>query len=134
MKSLDRGRINVACVAVGQARRILYEATRYAADREQFGEPIGHYQLVQAMLADSQADLYAAECMLRDVARRYDAGERVSLEASCTQMFCTEMVGRIADTAVQTHGGAGFLRETAVEPLFRYVRVLRTNEGPTQIH
>src|SRR3546814_2192877 len=82
MKSLDRGRINVACVAVGQARRILYEATRYAADREQFGEPIGHYQLVQAMLADSQADLYAAECMLRDVARRYDAGERVSLERS----------------------------------------------------
>src|SRR3546814_16581558 len=88
MKSLDRGRINVACVAVGQARRILYEATRYAADREQFGEPIGHYQLVQAMLADSQADLYAAECMLRDVARRYDAGERVSLEASCTKMVC----------------------------------------------
>src|SRR3546814_15764427 len=80
-KSLDRGRINVACVAVGQARRILYEATRYAADREQFGEPIGHYQLVQAMLADSQADLYADECMLRDVARRYEAGERVSLEA-----------------------------------------------------
>src|SRR3546814_9946456 len=73
MKSLDRGRINVACVAVGQARRILYEATRYAADREQFGEPIGHYQLVQAMLADSQADLYAFECMLRDVARRCDA-------------------------------------------------------------
>src|SRR3546814_20957224 len=90
MRSLDGGRVNGACVAVGQARRILYEATRYAADREQFGEPIGHYQLVQAMLADSQADLSAAECMLRDVARRYDAGERVSLEASCTKMFRSE--------------------------------------------
>jgi len=133
MKSLDRGRINVACVAVGQARRILHEATLYAADRQQFGEPIGHYQLVQAMLADSQADLYAAECMLRDVARRYDSGERVSLEASCTKMFCTEMVGRIADRAVQIHGGAGYMRETAVERFYRDVRVFRIYEGTTQI-
>src|SRR3546814_4761948 len=81
------------------------------------------------MLADSQADLYAAECMLRDVARRYDAGERVSLEASCTKMFCTEMVGRIADRAVQIHGGAGYMRETAVERFFRDVRVFRIYEG-----
>src|SRR3546814_10243325 len=85
------------------------------------------------MLADSQADLYAAECMLRDVARRYDAGERVSLEASCTKMFCTEMVGRIADRAVQIHGGAGYMRETAVERFFRDVRVFRIYEGTTQI-
>lgn len=133
MKSLDRGRINVACVAVGQARRILDEAVRYAADRHQFGEPIGHYQLVQAMLADSKADLYAAECMLRDVARRYDTGERVSLEASCTKMFCTEMVGRIADRAVQIHGGAGYMRDSAVERFYRDVRVFRIYEGTTQI-
>lgn len=133
MKSLDRGRINVACVAVGQARRILYEATRYAVDREQFGQAIGHYQLIQAMLADSKADLYAAECMLRDVARRYDTGERVSVEASCAKMFCSEMVGRVADRAVQIHGGAGYMRDSAVERFYRDVRLFRIYEGTTQI-
>lgn len=133
MKSLDRGRINVASVCVGQARRILFEATKYAVERKQFGEPIGNFQLVQAMLADSQADLYAAECMLRDVARRYDLGERISLEASCTKMFCSEMVGRIADRAVQIHGGAGYMRDSAVERFYRDVRVFRIYEGTTQI-
>jgi acyl-CoA dehydrogenase len=133
MKSLDRGRINVASVCVGQARRILYEATRYASERKQFGEPIGNFQLIQAMLADSQADLYAAECMLLDVASRYDSGERVSLEASCTKMFCSEMVGRIADRAVQIHGGAGYMRDSAVERFYRDVRVFRIYEGTTQI-
>ena len=133
MKSLDRGRINVASVCVGQARRILYEATRYASERKQFGEPIGNFQLIQAMLADSQADLYAAECMLLDVASRYDSGEHVSLEASCTKMFCSEMVGRIADRAVQIHGGAGYMRDSAVERFYRDVRVFRIYEGTTQI-
>jgi acyl-CoA dehydrogenase len=133
MKSLDRGRINVAAVCVGQARRILHEATQYAVNRSQFGDIIGNYQLVQAMLADSKADLYAAECMLRDAARRYDAGERISLEASCTKMFCSEMVGRIADRAVQIHGGAGYMRDSAVERFYRDVRVFRIYEGTTQI-
>lgn len=133
MKSLDRGRINVASVCVGQARRILHEATRYAMERRQFGQPIGNFQLIQAMLADSQADLYAAECMVRDVARRHDSGERVSIEASCAKMFCSEMVGRIADRAVQIHGGAGYMRDSAVERLYRDVRVFRIFEGTTQI-
>ena len=133
MKSLDRGRINVAAVCVGQARRILFEATRFAVERRQFGQPIGSYQLIQAMLADSQADLYAAECMLRDVARRYDAGERISLEASCAKLFCSEMVGRIADRAVQIHGGAGYMRDSVVERLYRDVRLFRIYEGTTQI-
>lgn len=133
MKSLDRGRINVAAVCVGQARRILAEATRYAVERTQFGEPIGNYQLIQAMLADSQADLYAAECMLSDVARRFDGGDRVSLEASCAKMFCSEMVGRIADRAVQIHGGAGYMRDSAVERFYRDVRLFRIYEGTTQI-
>lgn len=133
MKSLDRGRISVATASVGQARRIMHEATRYAAERTQFGQPIGSFQLIQAMLADSQADLYAAECMLRDVAARYDRGERVSLEASCAKMFCSEMVGRVADRAVQIHGGAGYMRDSVVERLYRDVRVFRIYEGTTQI-
>lgn len=133
MKSLDRGRISVASVCVGQARRILYEAARYASERKQFGKPIGEFQLIQAMLADSQADLYAAECMLRDTARRYDAGERISMEASCCKMFASEMVGRIADRAVQIHGGAGYMRDSAVERFYRDVRLFRIYEGTTQI-
>lgn len=133
MKSLDRGRINIASVCIGQARRILFQATRYASERKQFDHPIGEFQLIQAMLADSQADLYAAECMLRDVARRYDSGERVSLEAACAKMFASEMVGRIADRAVQIHGGAGYMRESAVERLYRDVRLFRIYEGTTQI-
>lgn len=133
MKCLDRGRINISSVCVGQARRILHEATRYAVERHQFDQPIADFQLVQAMLADSQAELYAAECMVRDVARRYDSGERVSLEASCAKMFASEMVGRIADRAVQIHGGAGYMRDSAVERFYRDVRLFRIYEGTTQI-
>src|SRR3546814_10293946 len=84
--------------------------------------------LIQAMLADSQAELYASESMLRDVTRRFDTGDRVSLEASCAKMFCSEMVGRIADRAVQIHGGAGYMRDSAVERFYRDVRVFRIYE------
>lgn len=133
MKCLDRGRINIAAVCVGQGQRILHEATRYAVERRQFGQPIAEFQLIQAMLADSHADLYAAECMVRDVARRFDAGQRVSLEASCAKMFCSEAVGRIADRAVQIHGGAGYMRDTPVERFYRDVRLFRIYEGTTQI-
>jgi len=133
MKSLDRGRITIAAVCVGQARRIIYEATRYASERKQFGKAIGEFQLIQAMLADSQADLYAAESMVRETARRHDRGERVSMEASCCKMFASEMVGRIADRAVQIHGGAGYMRESSVERFYRDVRLFRIYEGTTQI-
>jgi acyl-CoA dehydrogenase len=133
MKCLDRGRINIASVCVGQGRRILHEATQYAVERTQFGQAIGEFQLIQAMLADSYADLYAAECMVRDVARRYDTGERVSLEAASAKMFASEMVGRIADRAVQIHGGAGYMRATVVERFYRDVRLFRIYEGTTQI-
>ncbi|RZN04515.1 acyl-CoA dehydrogenase [Bradyrhizobium genosp. SA-3] len=133
MKSLDRGRITVAAVCVGQARRILYEATRYASERKQFGKAIGDFQLIQAMLADRQADLYAADSMVRETARRHDRGEAVSMEASCCKMFASEMVGRIADRAVQIHGGTGYMRESAVERFYRDVRLFRIYEGTTQI-
>jgi acyl-CoA dehydrogenase len=133
MKVLDRGRVNVASVCVGQGRRILFEASRYAVERQQFGQRLADFQLIQAMLADSYADLYAAECMLLETARRLSAGERVSIEAAATKMFASEMVGRIADRAVQIHGGAGYMRGCAVERLYRDVRVYRILEGTTQI-
>ena len=133
MSVLDRGRVNVAANCVGQARRIQYEATKYACEREQFGHPIAHYQLIQALLADSQAELLAAESLVRSVSKRLAAGERISLEASCAKMFASEMVGRVADRAVQVHGGAGYMRDSVVERFFRDVRVFRIYEGTTQI-
>lgn len=139
MKVLDRGRLHVAALACGMARRILDDATAYAAQRLQFGQRIGDFQLVQAMLADSQAELFAGWAMVRDCARRYDAkvpgqpDPEVSMLASCSKMFCTEMVGRVADRGVQVHGGAGYLNEYKVERFYRDVRLLRLYEGTTQI-
>jgi acyl-CoA dehydrogenase len=133
MKVLDRGRIHLSAVCVGAARRLLDEALAYALERKQFGGRIADFQLVQAMLADSRAELYAAECMVLDAARRFDAGERVPMLAACCKMFSSEAVGRIADRAVQVLGGAGYMADYPVERLYRDARLFRIYEGTTQI-
>ena len=133
MKVLEKGRIHIAAVAVGVAKRILRDALQYALERKQFDQPICDFQLVQAMLADSQAELYAAECMTLDAARRRDDGHNVSTEASCAKMFATEMCGRVADRAVQIPGGAGYMAEYGIERFYRDVRLFRLYEGTTQI-
>ncbi|MEO1199238.1 MAG: acyl-CoA dehydrogenase family protein [Pseudomonadota bacterium] len=133
MKVLDRGRIHIAAVCVGVARRLIDECLRYSRDRKQFGQPIGEFQLVQAMLADSEAECYAAHAMTLDAARQFDGGNRVSKQASCCKMFASEMVGRVADRAVQIHGGAGYMTEYGIERFYRDVRLFRLYEGTTQI-
>jgi len=133
MKVLDKGRIHLAAVCVGVARRILADALRYAVERQQFGQPIAEFQLVQAMLADSQTELYAAECMVIDAARRRDEGRNVSTEAACCKLFASEMCGRVADRAVQILGGAGYLTEYGIERFYRDVRLFRLYEGTSQI-
>jgi acyl-CoA dehydrogenase len=133
MKVLDKGRIHLAAVCVGVAERILDDALRYAMDRRQFGQPIAEFQLVQAMLADSRAELYAARSMVIDAARRRDDGLPVSTEASCCKLFASEMCGRVADRAVQILGGAGYLSEYGIERFYRDVRLFRLYEGTTQI-
>lgn len=139
MKVLDRGRLHISALACGMAHRLITDAVAYAKERKQFGKPIGDFQLIQAMLADSQAELYAGLSMVRDCAQRYDAkpagksDPEVSMLASCTKMFCTEMVGRVADRAVQIHGGAGYIAEYKAERFYRDVRLLRLYEGTTQI-
>ena len=127
-------------MACGAASRILDESAVYARDRKQFGKPIGEFQLIQAMLADSQAELLAGWSLVQDVAQRYDAKPSpsasdpdVSMRASCAKMFCTEMVGRVADRGVQVHGGSGYINEYPVERFYRDVRLLRLYEGTTQI-
>ena len=133
MKVLDKGRIHIAAVCVGVAQRMLDDALRYAVERKQFGQPIGEFQLVQAMLADSKAEIYAAESMVLDAARKRDDGLNVTTEASCCKMFASEMCGRVADRAVQILGGAGYLAEYGVERFYRDVRLFRLYEGTTQI-
>ena len=133
MKVLEKGRIHVAAVCVGVAQRILDDALRYAVERKQFGQPIAEFQLVQAMLADSKAELYAAQCMVIDAARQRDEGRNVTTEASCCKMFASEMCGRVADRAVQILGGAGYLSEYGIERFYRDVRLFRLYEGTTQI-
>lgn len=133
MSSLERGRIVIATCAVGMAHRLIDEALSYAMQRRTFGKPIAEHQLVQAMLADSQAELFAARSMVETTARRYDSGQSCAMEASCAKLFATEMVGRVADRAMQILGGAGYMREYPVEQLYRDVRVLRIYEGTSQI-
>ena len=140
MKVLDRGRLNISAVSCGAASRILDEASAYARDRKQFGKPIGEFQLIQAMLADSQAELLAGWSLVQDVARRFDAKASpstsdpdVSMRVSCAKLFATEMVGRVADRGVQIHGGAGYINEYPVERFYRDVRLLRLYEGTTQV-
>ncbi|SER30740.1 acyl-CoA dehydrogenase family protein [Sphingobium sp. YR768] len=133
MKVLDKGRLHIAALAVGAAERMLADTLRYAMDRRQFGKPIAEHQLIQAMLADSKAEIYAARCMVLDAAQRRDSGQPISTEASCAKMFSTEMCGRVADRCVQIHGGAGYVSEYAIERFYRDVRLFRIYEGTTQI-
>lgn len=133
MKVLDKGRLHIAAVCVGAAERMLADALAYAMERQQFGQPIAEFQLIQAMLADSKAEIYAARSMVLDCARRRDNGEDISTEASCCKLFASEMCGRVADRSVQIHGGAGYISEYAAERFYRDVRLFRIYEGTTQI-
>lgn len=133
MKVLDKGRLHIAAICVGAAERMLADSLAYAMQRQQFGKPIADFQLVQAMLADSKAEIYAARSMVIDAARRRDEGDDISTEASCCKLFASEMCGRVADRAVQIHGGAGYIADYAVERFYRDVRLFRIYEGTTQI-
>ncbi len=133
MQSLDNGRLSVAAMGVGLGRRALDAATRYANERKAFGEPIANFQLIQAMLADSDAELYAAECMIADACARADAGENIQRKAAASKLFASEACGRVVDRCVQIYGGAGYLAEYDAERFFRDARILRIYEGTSQI-
>lgn len=133
MKVLEKGRIHIAAICVGVAERMQRDALAYAMERKQFGQPIAEFQLVQAMLADSQAEIYAARCMVIDAARRRDEGRNVSTEASCAKLFASEMCGRVADRAVQIFGGSGYVADHGIEGFYRDVRLFRLYEGTSQI-
>ena len=133
MKSLDNGRISVGAASTGYARRALDSALKYATERKAFGEPIANFQLIQQMLAESETEIYAAECMMADVTARADRGENILRKAAAFKVFASEMCGRVVDRVVQIYGGAGYLAEYDAERFFRDARIYRIYEGTTQI-
>lgn len=133
MTSLARGRVHIAALAVGSAQRALDESVAYAASATQGGQPIGSFQLVQAMIADQQTGVLAGRALVRDAAAKWVSGEDRRIAPSAAKLFCTEMAGNVADLAVQIHGGTGYMREVPVERIYREVRLLRLYEGTSEI-
>jgi acyl-CoA dehydrogenase len=133
MRVLDRGRLHISGVCVGVAERLIADMVAYASERRQFGQAIASFQLVQAMIADSKAEALAARALVLETARQRDGGATVTLEAASAKLFASEMVGRVADRAVQVFGGAGYIAEYGIERLYRDVRLFRIYEGSSEI-
>ena len=133
MQVLDKGRLHISAVCIGVAERLIADTVAYAAERKQFGQPIASFQLVQGMIADCKTEALAARALTLETARKRDAGLGVTLEASASKYFASEMVGRVADKAVQIFGGAGYIGDYGIERLYRDVRIFRIYEGTSQI-
>jgi acyl-CoA dehydrogenase len=133
MQVLDKGRLHIGALCVGVAERLIADSVAYASERKQFGQPIANFQLIQAMIADSKTEALAARALVLESARKRDAGENIVLEAAAAKLFASEMVGRVADRAVQIFGGAGYVADHGIERLYRDVRIFRIYEGTSQI-
>jgi len=133
MRVLDRGRLHISAVCVGVAERLIADCVAYASDRRQFGQPIAGHQLIQGMIADSKTEALAARALTLETARRKDEGQDVVLESAAAKYYASEMVGRVADRAVQIFGGAGYIADYGIERLYRDVRLFRIYEGTSQI-
>ncbi len=133
MKWINGGRIQIAAGAVGIADYLVRRMLDYAKTREAFGKPIGKYQYVQGMIVDSVCELEQARYLVYEAADRIDQGGDGRLEAAKAKYVATEMVGRVADRAIQVHGGNGFMTEMGIERLARYVRAMRLYEGTSEI-
>ena len=133
MRVLDRGRLHISAVCIGVAERLIADCVAFASERKQFGKAIAEFQLIQAMIADSKTESLAARALTLETARQRDAGAPVTLEAAAAKYFASEMVGRVADRAVQIHGGAGYIADYGIERFYRDVRLFRIYEGTSQI-
>lgn len=133
MASLNKGRLHIAAMCVGQATRILDESVDHAKVAKQGGKTISEFQLVQAMLAESYTELAAARAMVLAAAQRWDDGTDRKLGPSSCKLFASEMLGRVADRGVQIFGGMGYMRETAVERFYRHARLFRIYEETSEI-
>ncbi|ODT88658.1 acyl-CoA dehydrogenase family protein [Phenylobacterium sp. SCN 70-31] len=133
MQVLDRGRLHISSVCIGVAERLIADCVAYASERKQFGQPLSSFQLLQGMIADSKTEALAAKALTLETARKRDAGQNVTMEAAAAKYFASEMVGRVADRAVQIFGGAGYIADYGIERFYRDVRIFRIYEGTSQI-
>ncbi len=137
MRGINHARLHVAVTCVGQAQRLSEEALAYVLQRQQFGQALAEFQLVQASLADSRAEILAGRSMILETARAFDAAGEAQgplvADIACCKLFCSEMAGRVADRALQLHGGMGYMHGTVVEQLFRDVRLFRIFEGASDV-
>jgi acyl-CoA dehydrogenase len=133
MRVLDRGRLHIAAVCVGVCERLIADCVAYATERKQFGQPLADFQLIQAMIADSKTEAMAAKALVFEAARLKDEGKPITLDAAAAKYFASEAVGRVADRAVQIHGGAGYIADYGIERFYRDVRLFRIYEGTSQI-
>jgi acyl-CoA dehydrogenase len=133
MRVLDRGRLHISAVCVGAAERLIADSVAYAKERKQFGKPIAEFQMIQAMIADSVAEAKAAKALVLQTARAKDCGERITEDCACAKLIASEMVGRVADRAVQIFGGAGYIADYGIERFYRDVRLFRIYEGTSEI-
>ena len=133
MRVLDRGRLHISGVCVGVAERLIADCVAYASERKQFGKALTEHQLIQAMIADSKTESLAAKALVLQTAEMKDRGENTTMEAAAAKYYASEMVGRVADRAVQIFGGAGYIADYGIERLYRDVRLFRIYEGTSQI-
>ena len=134
MKVLNKQRIHLAALCIGPAIRMLEDAVTFVATRKQFGQTLSSFQLIQALIADSQTEIHAARALVLDTARKRDEGIDVTMEASMCKYFASEMCGRVADRSVQMLGGYGYIADHGMERFYRDVRLFRLYEGTSQIH
>lgn len=133
MQVLDKGRLHISALCIGVAERLITDCVAYMSERKQFGQPLSSFQLLQGMIADCKTEVLAAKALTMETARKRDAGQNVTMEAAAAKYFASEMVGRVADKAVQIFGGAGYVADYGIERLYRDVRIFRIYEGTSQI-
>lgn len=133
LDTLDHERAFSAAMCVGMGRRALDECISYSREREQFGQPIANFQQVQYMLAEMATKVYGAECMMYDIIRRADSGERLTLHASMVKLFCGQALTQVTLDAIQVHGGYGYMREYPVERLHRDAKLFELGGGTNEI-
>jgi acyl-CoA dehydrogenase len=125
---------HIGARAVGMSRRVLELMRNHANDRKQFGQPIGEFQMVQQMIADSATEIFATRSMVLNTAWELDQGIDARDKVSMVKLYASEMLGRVADRGIQVFGGMGFTKEMPLERIYRDSRVTRIYDGTSEIH
>ena len=133
MNTLDAGRLGLGAACLGSAKELLEMSTNYAKEREQFDEPISHFQAIQFYLAEMAVMIYSMESIVYRTAVDYDAGKNISRETAMVKLYCSDSLDKIADLAVQIHGGMGYSKELPIERFYRDSRINRIFEGTNEI-